>query len=340
MTKATYKAILKPKRLFPLIILPLLLLQQYHSEAYAEGVALKINPSVIQIKTKAPSDVRAPFIIENQSDQSIKLKIGYKLFDPAKSQEGRVIFSEDTSPNVGIFDHIQVTDSTNTAINSLDLGPRQQKQLQLRVLFQDNYPSEDHYFSLVFLHDVTSQTDQNSTIRDRKDQHTITTIQGGIAANVLLAVGAPEMAQGYIEEFSSPLYLQSGPVPFSLKIKNTGTHYINPTGSIRITNLFGQTVGKVEIPATTILAGTTRSLLDKGQLAKAVHPGSDSKVIWPEKFILGLYNAEIDISMAAGGPTYNQTIRFFAFPIHLLFVALIVIGLGVITYVKVKRKLS
>jgi hypothetical protein len=308
--------------------------------AHAEGISLKVNPSVLQMRTQVPSDVRAPFIIENQSNQSVKLKIGYKLFDPTKSQDGKVVFLDDPGSYSEIFNYIQVLDTDNTAINSLDLGPKQQKQLQVRVILPQNHPSADHYFSLVFLHEITPQTDQNSTVRDRKDQHTITTIQGGIAANVLLAVGQSETAQGYIEEFSSPIYLQSGPVAFSLKVKNTGLHYINPKGTITIKNVFGQRVGKVEIPSTAILAGTTRSLLDSNQLLQAAQPSPDAKAVWSEKFLLGLYSAELNIAMAAEGPTYNQTIRFFAFPVHIALGILLIITMAVVIYIKVKKRIS
>lgn len=340
MTRKHVPSLPKKKYILPFLLLPIFVAGLFPNDARAEGISLKINPSVLQIRTQTPSDVRAPFIIQNQSNQSVKLKIGYKLFDHDKSQNGVVTFLDDPGSYSAIFDYIQILDTDNTAINTLDLGPKQQKQLQIRVLMPQNHPSGDHYFSLVFLHEVTPQTDQNSTIRDRKDQHTITTIQGGIAANVLLAVGASETAQGYIEEFSSPIYLQSGPVNFSLKVKNTGLHFINPRGTITIKNIFGQRVGKVEIPATAILTGTTRSLLDSKQLSEATQSRADSKVIWPEKFLLGLYSAELDIAMATEGPVYNQTIRFFAFPVHIALGILFAIAMGVVIYIKVKKRIS
>lgn len=322
-------------KLLPFVILPMFLLNTY--PASADEMSLKVNPSVLQIRTQSSSDVRAPFWIENQSDQPIRLRIGYKLLDPEKSKEGKVVFLNDPGTKESIFEYVEVVDSENTAINSLQLGPKQQKQLQVKVQIPENQPAADYYFSLIFLHDITPQSDQNSTVKDRKDQHSITSVQGGIGTNVLLAVGAPETAQGLIEEFSTPLYLQSGPVPFTLKVKNSGLHYINPKGTIMIKNIFGQTVGKVEIPVTTILAGTSRHLLDKNQAPAEELP---PKAYWQERFLLGFYSATLNISMGEAGPSYSQTVRFFAFPLHILLGLIAVITLGAMIYIRVKKKLS
>lgn len=335
MTECILRTTKVKARLLPFVIVPFFFLMI--TPANADELSIKTTPSVLQIRTQSSSDVHAPFIIENQSDKPIRLRIGYKLFDPEKSKEGKVVFLNDPGAKESIFEYVEVVDSENTAINSLQLGPKQQKQLQVKVQVPENQQSEDYYFSLIFIHDIASQTDQNSTIRDKRDQHSITSVQGGIGTNVLLAVGAPETAQGLIEEFSTPLYLQSGPVPFTLKVKNSGLHYINPKGTIMIKNIFGQTVGKVEIPITTVLAGTSRHLLDKTQLTA---PTPQPKAYWYEQFLLGFYSATLHISMAESGPSYSQTVRFFAFPLHILLALIAVISLGAMIFIRVKKKLS
>ncbi len=309
------------------------------TKAYAEGLALKITPSTIKIKAQTPSDLRAPFIIENQSDQSIRLKLAYKLFDPTLSQEGKVSYIDNPGSANDIFNYVYVVDTDNARVNSLDLGPKQQKQLQLRVQLPQNQASRDYYFSLIFFHDVTQQTDQNSTISDKKDQHTITTIQGGLGANVLLAVGNQETAQGYIEDFSTPWYKQSGPVPFAIKVKNTGIHYIAPKGNILIKNIFGQAVGRVDIPETPILAGTSRSLFDETQIARTIQETTEPKVEWKENFLFGIYSAQINLAMSEDGPINSQTIRFMVFPTHLLLGLIFIIALAILIYKRVKKKL-
>ncbi len=309
-------------------------------QAHAEGIGLKITPSTIKIKAQTPSDLRAPFVLENQSDQSIRLKLAYKLFDPAMSQEGKVTFLDNPASANDIFSYVYVIDTDNTRVTTLDLGPKQQKQLQLRVQLPQNQTARDYYFSLIFFHDLTPQTDQNSTIRDKKDQHSITTIQGGLGTNVLLSVGTPETAQGYIEEFSTPWYKQSGPVPFSVKVKNTGIHYIAPKGNILIKNVFGQAVGRVDIPETPILAGTTRSLFDESQIARTIQETTEPKVEWKEKFLLGIYSAQINLAMSDEGPINTQTIRFMVFPTHLLLGFIFLLALVFFIYKRVKKKLS
>ncbi|MBA3724056.1 MAG: hypothetical protein H0W89_04160 [Candidatus Levybacteria bacterium] len=327
-----------------IIILITLLISHLSSlisqKVHAEGISVKMSPSLIQIKTQAPNSIQAPIIVENLSNQSVTFKIRYRLINPAASQNGKVVFMDDANATADIFQYIDIIDIQNNAIDTLDLGPKQQKQLQVRVNLPPNHPSADYYFSLILAHDVTQQSDQNSTISNKKDQRTIATIQGGIATNVLLAIGAPETAQGYIEEFSTPLYRQDGPVPFTLQVKNTGLHYISPKGLILIKNIFGQTIGRVEIPASAILAGTTRSLLDKKQLTEAINQQDKSAVIWPERFLFGFYSADLSISMAEEGPFYNQTIRFMAFPIYIILGFFFTIALCAVIYKRVKKKIA
>ncbi len=309
-------------------------------KAHAEGISLKVSPSVIQIRAQSPSDVRAPFIIENQSNQSVTLKIGYKLFNSANSQEGAIVFLNDSetssSSDKKIFEKMQILDADDSPIDSLDLGPKQQKKLQLQILLPKDEPSADYYFTLVFLHSIPSIIDQNNIKRDKKDQKSIASLQGGIGLNVLLAVGDLETPQGSINEFSTDWYRQSGPVSFTVQVKNNGLHYINPSGMILIKNIFGQTVGRVDIPPTVILKNTTRSLVDGRQIAST---SLATQATWPEKFLLGLYSANISIAMSADGPVYNRTVRFAAFPLEPLAAFIVIVVVLSIFYLRVKKKI-
>src|SRR3989344_4647692 len=49
-----------------------------------------------------------------------------------------------------------------------------------------------------------------------------------------------EIPKTTIEEFSSNIFFEKGPVPFTVRVRNTGAHFIKPKSEIAIKNMFGQ----------------------------------------------------------------------------------------------------
>ncbi|HSX08588.1 MAG TPA: hypothetical protein VLF93_00360 [Candidatus Saccharimonadales bacterium] len=311
-------------------------------DVFADGSSFEISPSVLKIQAKPPADVWAPFTVVNRSDQPTTFTIGYKPFDPQASQNGNVVFLKNGSPIQGqdkkIFQHIQVVDAKNNSFSTIVIGPKQSTTLRLHLVLSANEPSSDYYFSLIFLQSPSAINQNISKDIDNR-KNTVSTLQTGIGMNILLAVGEKEAPIANIDSFTTSFFKDSGPVPFELTVFNDGPHFISPSGQILIKNMFGQTVGKIDIPSTVILDGTGRTLTSKAIITSA---GSSSKplLIWPEKFILGLYTATLTLAVSDQGPIYTRTINFFAFPIHYLFYILGLVLIAILFYLRVKRKIS
>lgn len=196
-----------------IVIFCLLLLFITH-QSYAEGTNVSISPTVIRIQAKPPADIWTPFIIQNNSDQPITLKIGYKAFDPQTSSNGTVVFLNDgqTIPGSGdqkIFDKMQIVDDQNTSHDTIDIGPKQRLRFRLRITIPANEPISDYYFSLIFLQEM-SPIDQSESKNTAGPQKSFSTIQSGLGLNVLLSVGDKQMPQASIDNFSSPSFVNSG----------------------------------------------------------------------------------------------------------------------------------
>lgn len=305
------------------------------STAFADSLNLSIAPSLFQIDAIAPTDARAPFTISNKGNEEIDLKILIKPFRPSALENGQIEYQ--TGVNPPIFKKITVVDG-NLSIDSLTLGPQQEKKLEIRVLVPEKEKDADYYFSVIFL--TSPKPPKNTSKVDEKNN--FSTAQGGIATNVLLSIGAKDQSQGLLEEFLAPFYVESGPVPFTVRVKNTGKHFISPKGAILIKNMYGQTIGRVDIPSTNILTGTTRSLIDVEQAATnaAQNNTMEPHAMWNEKFLLGFYRAEVTIMLTDKGPVFERSISFVAFPLKLLFGIIISVTLIVIIYLRVKKRLQ
>jgi hypothetical protein len=263
-------------------------------------------------------------------------------FKPDPANDGKVQYVEGNNPK--LLQRVQIIDS-GYAISTLELGPKQTKNLQLRVQMQPGEPITDYYFSVIFL--TSKELPKQDT---GSNASVISTIEQGIALNVLVGSGPKELPNAAIAEYSTPSsYIDSGPVAFTVKIRNNGPHFVTPKGVILIKNIFGQTVGRVDLQNTNILAGTTRSMLGTPYQPSAKTADSptvdnpdvlSSISVWPEKFLLGLYTADLSLALSADGPVFNQTIRFIAFPSKLLLILGIIAVIILLISLRVRKKIK
>jgi hypothetical protein len=310
--------------------------------SYASTVSLGLSPSILQVKAVAPADIRAPVTIENKSNEPIDVQIGLKLFKDSGKQNGEIQYlgvnDTGSGPDKNIFQKIQIIDNART-VTSVELGPKQKKNLYLRIVLPKGEHEADYYFSVVFIGIPASESNLSLPKNEDKDNLTIT--QAGIAMNVLLSIGKQSLPQGYIDQFSSPFYFDSGPVPFVLKVSNTGSHYLTAKGIVLIKNMFGQTVGKIEIPSINILANGSRFVSVNTNHADPVNSVNDpNKLWWPEHFLLGFYSAELSLALSDQGPLFERTIHFMAFPVKFILGLLFIIIVGIGFYIRIKMKVK
>ena len=308
------------------------------SIANAQSVDLGIYPPVFEVQTTPPADVKVPFFIQNFQDQSVDLSISIKAFNASGSENGQIVFLNDTSslPDPFLSSRIKISDN-GSQISSLILSPKQKRNLTLNIKIPSNEPKGDYYFSLVFSSNGQPVSTGNFSLA-----------QGGIASNILLSVGPLGKTQGIIDNFSAPFFTEKGPVPFNVRVKNTSDHYITPKGDVSIKNMFGQTVGKVNLLPVNILSNTIRRIPDSLQSGtakdsdynkiKAVVEKNEFPVaVWPEKFLFGPYTATLTIALSDQGPLFIKTVSFFAFPAEYLLGILLIIGLVIFIVIRVKQ---
>lgn len=300
----------------------------------AEEVSLRVSPSLIKIEAKPPADIRSPITIENLSDDSVSLNILLKRFTAANKDNGTLQYLPDktasTAADPSLSDKIFIVDG-KFAVDSIELGPKQKKKLELRVLLPKHTTASDYYFSVLFMTNTVADDEMNTVA-----------IQEGIGVNVLISINPTQQVQGYIEEFSAPFYSESGPIPFSVRVENPGNHLISPKGVILIKNMFGQTIGRVELPTTHILAGTTRGMRDTSQQEYAATGKSKSvpTVLWSEKFLLGYYSANLSIAVSDAGPVYTRKLDFIVIPSKILLGTIIGLVITILIILRVKQKLA
>jgi len=166
----------------------------------------------------------------------------------------------------------------------------------------------------------------------------------------LLATLSGVISEVWAAEKESMTIVETGNLPFTLKIKNNDIYHIKPEGKLEIFNSVGKKVGEAEIKKTTILPGKTRNfpVEFKTELPKKLEkylPKLISSFI-SKNLLMGKYQASL--LLTTGGNTIDSTgslqvekdIEFWVFPWKVLLSTGTVLLLLIIGVVKYKKRIS
>lgn len=294
--------------------------------AMAADFSVGVSPSLLQIEAKTPDLIKKPIEIENTTDKPISLNIQFMPFSATDKQNNEISYSVDTKEffknDPEIFEKIKIYDAdANAVVSHISLEARQKKTVYLSVDIPSEEKYSDYYFSIVFI----SKNIENIQEIDKNQFSAQTTINAGIAVNVLLSIPEPnKKPEAIIDTFSTSFSHQQGPVIFTLKIKNTKNNLTWFHGYFVVKNVFGQPVGNIEVKPTIVLANTTRSI----------------DIIWPEKIILGPYTSFLTINLEKDGPSYGRTIHFLGTPIKFFTGVIVIIIILLIIISRIKSKME
>lgn len=289
----------------------------FHSaKVFAEAISLAIDPPILQINAIPPAIIRSPIIITNRGDSPVILRTSFKPFIASDREDGQIKYVKE---ELGLG--VKLLEDSGEAVDEFELSPNQEKNLMLLIDIPRDSPASDHYFSIIFLTGKSSESNASSSES-----------RAGIASNVLLSVGEGKVT-GEVVQFSAPFFSEKGPVPFTVRVKNSSNHFINPKGEILIKNIFGQTIGRVDLAQVNILANSVRSIPDVEYFNEENLP-EEIAAYWPQEFILGPYKASLSIALSETGPLFKRSILLFAFPAKGL--AAIIFGILMLTYITIK----
>ncbi len=293
----------------------------YSEQAHAAELSLGITPPTIVIQTSAPALIERTIEIENKTNDTLTLTPSLLPFTQSGTKNGKVTYNIDNSASLrthqALFEKTTLVDNQQN-ITSVTLLPKQKKPLTLRIELPEGQPNNDYYFSILF---VSKSTKDYPTAEGLETTRAYTHTEGTIGMHVLLSVyTGQKQPEGFIDTYKTPLVVQGGPVPFSLQFTNTGNYLLTPQGTIVIKNMFGQTVGKLRLPKTNVLAHTTRVI----------------SITWPEHILFGAYTADLFLTIPDSSIAFERKVSFVAFP----FTALIGIIALIIAFALLRKRVN
>lgn len=120
---------------------------------------------------------------------------------------------------------------------------------------------------------------------------------------------------GSLKDFSiqnGKTWFEKGPISFQILYNNTGSRHLNPYGEIRITNMFGEEVGFVELEPWYTLPKSERL----------------REITWNREVLYGKYTATILLNRGYDNIVDEQSITFWVIPWKIVlggFVALFIV---------------
>src|SRR3989338_942576 len=295
-------------------------------QAVAREFSVGVFPPIIQIDAISPSIITSPIQIENLSEESASLSIQLMQFLPSAKSNGEIEFvNQPDATHKKMFGYTKIKEGS-TVRNRIELAPKQKKNLTLQIDLPEGSVASDYYFSIVFISNDSSSEEKSQTVS-----------VGAVAANVLLSVGEKDLPVGKIAEFSAPFFVTKGPVQFKTRIENQSPYFISTEGNVVIKNIFGQIIGNLELIPANILAKSTRLLTNDEGLPPTF---DDPRIVWKEKFLLGLYTADLTVSLSEQGPILRDRITFLAVPIEIIVGELIAVVIIIIVYRRVRKRMS
>lgn len=121
-----------------------------------------------------------------------------------------------------------------------------------------------------------------------------------------VTVSGPINEKATITRFTSPKFVEMGPVEFAGTIESMSDVHVNPKGTITIKNPLNIKIAEISVDAGNVFPETSR----------------DFTALWNQKWGWGRYSADLSLAYGTAGSLIAASTSFWLFPIRLVIYAL------------------
>lgn len=218
-----------------------------------EAASLTIIPPKFELFAN-PGDIVTE-TVRVRNDTQAPQTYGILVEDFSSSgEDGRVVLEEGQDDTTYSLKKWIELSSTNIIVQ-----PNEEVVFPFTINVPRNAEPGGHYASVLFQIGGTGVN----------PDETVTSVQHRVGTLVLLRVSGNVVEEATVESFQAPTYSQTGPVNFTLRVKNDGTTHIRPAGTIVVTNMFGRKVDEIPLNGLNVFPGSIRKMdttWDKGTL--------------------------------------------------------------------------
>jgi hypothetical protein len=250
-----------------------------------------VGPGKAEVIVKPGETVYKEITVTNRIDSNRSFQ--FHIEDMSGSADGKdaVVLLGDQDGPYSLKDYVSVPESVIT----LGLGER--ARIPVKITMPSNAEPGGYYGAVLV-----------STIQTNPDDGTATA-QSPIVARIgtLFFITVPGEAErnSSLVSFSTTndqWWFSKGPIPLGLTYENKGSIHLNPYGEVRVTNIFGNEVGYVELDPWFVLPKSIRT----------------RDITWESEFLLGRYSVTASINRGYDNHIDTKTIHIWVIPWQLL----------------------
>ncbi len=250
-------------------------------ELVSASTGLSIQPVKVSHTLTPGDEVSGIISLKNESGERIAVDVSVEDFTPSAGTTN-ISFVGRADGNTTVRDWVTLDVPSNFFFES---GESKQIKYTIKAP-QDAEPGS--HFGVSFFKAYKPEDQSQLKVSTRIGMLMFVTIPGN------------QLQSGRVLDFKSPLFLQRGPVPFTIKYENTGTVHFEPKGKIEIKNILGKKVGEVEVAGQAVLPTGIRDL----------------EAAWNEGgLVFGRYTANLTIQDGEGNVMNSEQISFYGFPL-------------------------
>lgn len=186
-----------------------------------------------------------------------------------------------------------------TAPTLLPVDAKQAQIVRITIKIPNNALPGGHYAMITYM--------PNGEVKPGELKRTATIIGQRVGSLIYVTVGGNITEKANILKFTTPKFLEKGPVEFTSSVENLSDIHINPRGNITIYNPLKSKLTELPVEIGNIFPETTR----------------DFPTTWNQKWGWGRYRADLNLAYGTRGETITSTIYFWLFPIRLVIITLI-----------------
>jgi hypothetical protein len=272
------------------------------------GQALEIAPPVLNLSGDPGQTVEAEIILRDVSDSPLIVTNQINDF-VASGEDGtpRILLNNDDEESP-----YSMREWFNP-ISEFTLEPRTLTRLPITLNIPSN-TAPGGYFSVIRFTGTPPEVSGNGV-----------GLSASIGALVFVNVNGDAKEELSIEEFYTSIgdrrsgLFQTAPVDFNVRLNNTGNTYEQPSGQIKVTDMFGNTVATVNVnlPPRNVLPGSIRKF----------EAPLDSSVIG-NKILFGLYTADLTVTYGENEQPITERVTFWVIPYTLIGIIILALIVG------------
>ena len=268
------------------------------------GQALEIAPPVISLTANPGQTLKVQISLRDISSGNLLVSSQFNDF---------VAAGEDGTPKIILNDDSNNPYSMKTwfaPVAPLLMIPRQIQSLPVTINVTANASPGGHYGVIRFTGTAPELHGTGVSLSASLGSLVLITVSGK-TTETMSVVGFSVNHNG-----KTGSVLESGPLQFVERLKNSGNVHEQPTGQVTVSDMFGKTIGavNVNVPPRNILPQSIR---------KFDQP-FDSTVIGTKK-LFGRYHATLKVTYGATKQVLTASIVFWVIPYKLIGIAIVVI---------------